>query len=376
MRGIFLKNLKFQESPEILWKLEVFILLSCVFCFMGCLADSSLKKRSLPGKQTVNQFVESHYNPSVDILFIIDDSKSMRDIQDLLAKNAELFIDQFLDTRVVDYHIAVTSSSIVKTDKNRIRSYDVGGGSWSPPPKVYGGLLTRCDKLAEEQGYDYPNYVERKFPRAGECLKEMMEVGTTGNGSGHFLNIPLLVLSGTMLAKNSSFYRPEAHLAVFVITDTRDDSKLVSEVSYQFLLDLKEGNWNKLHFALGIVDFQIPQYSCERDDPDPSFKLMEMVKLFGPRGFQFELCQFGYGKDLARFANHLVDSVLTVPLEDLPDVDTIEVYYVHEDGSQWIPNSPRGWVYDVKKNAIHLSRNIHLEQTEGQFSIKYKPIYR
>ena len=354
----------------------VFIVFFCAFCFVGCLADSGLKKHSLSREQTINQLVESHYNPSVDILFIIDDSESMKEIQDLLTKNAELFIDQFLGTEFLDYHIAVTSSSTLEMDENRRRESEAGGIS-SHPPKVFGGFLVKCDKLAEEQGYGYPNYVERNLPRAGECLREMMEVGINGNGSEHFLDIPLLVFSGTMLAKNSSFYRPEAHLAVFVITDTHDQSELIPGMSYQFLLDLKEGNRNKLHFALGVVEFQVPQYSCERDDPGPSFKLMEMVKLFGPRGFQFELCQFDYGRNLAYFANHLIESVLTVPLDDIPDVDTIEVSYVHGGGSQWIPNSFfRGWVYDVKKNAIHLSRDIHLEQTEGQFSVKYKPLYR
>ncbi len=364
-------------------KPEVLPLL-CVlsFLFMGCLIDSGLKKHSLSKKQTVNQFVVSHYNPSVDILFIIDNSKSMGKVQTLLAKNAELFIDQFLDTEFVDYHIAVTSSST--------REEYTGGNNRRPPhasekvvipapppePKISMGSLARCSELAGKQGYNYSNYVDRKTPRVDECLMEMMKVGTDGYMKEDFLNIPMLTLVKSALTQyRSSFYRPEAHLAIFVITDTHDQSEFSIEKSYRFLLDLKKGDRNKIHFAVGIITFQVFQYSCTKDRDIIPSKLMEIVELFGPRGFQFELCQFDYGKSLAHFANHLVDSVLTIPLDFLPDVSTMEVYYNHKEDSQRIPNGTKGWAYNAESNTIHLSRDIHLEKAEGRFGIKYKPFY-
>ena len=362
---------------------DFFFLLFHVLCFllMGCQVDSGLKKHSLP-KQTVNQFVESHYNPSVDILFIIDNSESMKNVQSLLAKNAELFIDQFLDTEFVDYHIAVTSSSTREEyDENNYSHPDHDSQRSVPPkpspkPKISMGSLARCNELAGEQNYNYSNYVDRKTPKNDECLMEMMKVGIDGYIKEDFLSIPMLTLVESALTRHHfSFYRPEAHLAIFVITDTHDQSGFSIEKSYGFLLDLKKGDKNKIHYAIGIITFQVFQYSCMRDRDVIPHKLMEMVELFGPRGFQFELCQFDYGKSLAHFANHLIESVLTVPLDFLPDVSTIEVYYDHKGGSQRIPNGANGWAYNTGSNAIRLSRDVHLEQTGGQFNIKYKPFY-
>lgn len=58
------------------------------------------------------------YHPLVDILFVIDDSGSMGQKQNILSKNSELFIDQFLKIKSIDYHIGVTSSSV-----NYLKSY-------------------------------------------------------------------------------------------------------------------------------------------------------------------------------------------------------------------------------------------------------------
>ena len=102
---------------------------------------------------------------------------------------------------------------------------------------------------------------------------------------------------------------------------------------------------------------------------------MKMTKLFGPRGYYFNLCQFDYGKDLAHFASHLIKSVSTIHLDSLPDFPSIEVYYEHKNGVQKIPNGPMGWSYNAEKNAIELSRNIQPEEEGGQFGIKYEPLY-
>ncbi len=343
--------------------IKAFAVFFCFLTLMGCPSGSPKKKYTLQKKQVVNRFVTTNYNSAVDILFIIDDSDSMKTEQDLLAKNAEVFINQFLGVKFVDYRIAVTTSSVEDYNSNSV---------------AYNGELHSCEKLAEKNNYNYPNYVDRNTPEAVECFKEMVKVGVRGNLEEQFLVIPDMALSlqSEYRKENSKFYRPEAHLAVFAITDSDDNSEFTPKESYTFLKALKKGDEKKLHYALGSVVIELHQYRCERE-PGYGFppKLMGMVELLGPRGYLFNLCQFNYGKNLAEFASHLVDSVSTISLDYWPDLDTIEVRYKYKGGSQVIPRGSEGWTYNVENNVIHLSRDIHLSRAGGKFNVKYEHFY-
>ncbi len=349
-------------------KLRIVVLFLYCFYLTGC--QKSIPKKSRFGPKVVNKVATSHYNPAVDILFIIDNTGSMRPIQKLLAKNASLFIDEFLDVEFVDYHIAVTNSSLTKdSDGSHMDKEELEKKLYETS---YGGQLVRCDGLAEEKKYNYSNYVDRNTPGVEECLSEMMDVGVTGDDSEHFIDIPSLVFSK---AENSSFYRSWAHLAVFVITDAFDHSGASPYRAYDFLLNLKKGDERKIHYAAGIIAFEVPGYKCSREPPRFPSKIMKMVEFSGPRGYWFNLCRFNYGKSLSEFAAHLVDSASTIPLDDLPDLDTLEVRYNYKGGSQVIPMGPDGWTYDMENNAIRLSRNIHLDRVGGEFNVKYEWLY-
>ena len=341
-------------------------------CLIGCYGDAGYKRKLPVKKQIVNEVVTNSHNPAVDILFIIDNSGSMREFQDLLSKNAQLFIDEFLDTEFIDYHIAVTTSSAGNPFSRG--GAPEGAGVITVLPVLKDGELAVCESLAKESDYNYSDYIDRKTPRAGECLKEMMQVGADSMTHEQFLNIPAMALSGQDY-ENPSFYRHHAHLAIIVITDSFDQSKVTPEESYSFLSSLKNGDETKLHYAAGLVTFDVRQYEC-RSEEKPPVDLIKMVKLFGHRGYQFNLCQFDYGKHVARFASHLVDSALVISLDYLPDVKTIEVYYNYKESNQLIPRGFGGWSYSPENNIIYLSKNIQLEKAVGgRFEVKYEPLY-
>ena len=342
--------------------LKFFIFFFLLFCFVTCGSEPRLKKIPVPEKTIKN--LESTYNSSIDILFIIDDSASMGDEQELLSKNAKTFIDHFLNVSFINYHIGVTTSST-----NNIRNSLAGDGT-----------LNSCREVIKkyDKSYNYFNYVDRKTYKGADCLKEMLGVGEDGAFEERFLNIPELVFFPKQNVKDyhADFYRQDAHLGIFVITDTHDQSETDPQEAYEFLLNLKDGDQNKIHYALGTVKFEAPP-SCRADNSGSpkNMKLQRMVKLFGPRGYKFNICKPDYGIDLAKFATHLVHSVLTIPLKDVPDISSIEVYYEYgDDNIQSISKGPQGWSYDSNKNAIHLSPDIQLEN-DGKFRIKYQPLY-
>ena len=332
--------------------------------------------------------VEDHHNPNIDILFIIDDSASMRDYQERLKINASLFVNHFLNVSFIDYHIGVTTSSVNSPHLSSGNSSFQYVAPTLPffDPSYKGGMLV--GGVSEQDGSEY-HYVDKNTPGGNQLFADMMSVGIGGSLVETFLNVPKIAFSGKMYeTQNNGFLRPEAHLAVFVITDTDDQSGIFPQQAYEYLLDLKGGDERKLHYAAALVlkereDCMFDSVEGMNERVTPYF-LMEMVELFGDRGYSFDLCKSNYGEDLARIARSIVFSILNIDLDDLPDISSIRVCY--RDGAskerefcergQEIFSGPDGWSYDIERNAIHLSPNVLLEdRLNGRFDIQFNSIY-
>ena len=367
--------------------MKIWIVCFFCFCLLGCQAKPGQKEIPRLEKKTISQVVEDHHNPNVDILFIIDNSPSMGSYQERLKTNASLFVNHFLDVSFIDYHIGVTTSSGIPYDF-AVGNSNVPFMNPTPPfhnPSSKGGML--IGGVSEQDDSKY-HYVDRNTPGGDQLLADMMSVGVTGGEEETFLDIPEIAFSNKMYGPyNNGFLRPKAHLAVFVITDTDDQSGTLPQQAYEYLLDLKGGDEKKLHYAAALVSME--RENCEFDliygkPPVPDL-LMEMVELFGDRGYSFDLCKSNYGEDLARIARSIVFSILTINLDDLPDISSIRVCY-RDDASrerefcekgQEIFSGPDGWSYDIERNAIHLSPNVLLESrlNNGRFDIQFNSIY-
>lgn len=331
------------------------ILTTILVFFLPCLAQSG---EGIPSSSPMDNStsIMQVYNPSIDILFIMDNSGSMRseikdqNIQNLFAMNADIFLKQLSDVNFIDYHIGVT------------------------PPMPNGSLGSRpsLEECIIKQNNDYIhfNYVRRSKIKSHEyeCLNQMLNIGTDGSVIETFLSIPIAI---SLFSNFENFYRPQAHLGVFAITESDDQSHWTPEKAYEALVKLK-GSKEKVHFsATGTFEENFPEICEVENFKVPHYhKLFKMVELSG--GLLFDLCDFNYGKFLVEFAQSLIESVLTVSLKSQPDENTIEVYYSHLGESMMIPNnSQKGWTYNEANNSILLSRNLQLE-SGGYFIIEYK----
>ena len=370
-------------------KVNYFLLLIFCFYLLGCEAKPGQKEIPTLKKKTISQVVEDHHNPKVDILFIIDNSSSMKPYQERLKMNASVFVNYFLNVGFIDYHIGVTNSSVYNVYSGNSSFHFLGPISPFYNHSLYtGGMLV--GSVSEQDGSKY-HYVDNMTPRGGQLLSDMMSVGIKGNGEESFLSVPRITFSSKRYeAQNNGFLRPKAHLAIFVITDTDDQSGILPQQAYEYLLNLKGGDDRKLHYAAALVFTD--RENCEFDyvygksvnlitTPD---LLMEMVELFGDRGYFFDLCKFNYGEDLAHIARSIVFSILTINLDDLPDISSIRVCYRDDiskerefcEKGQEIFSGPDGWSYDIEKNTVNLSPNVLLEsKLNGRFDIQFNPIY-
>ena len=328
--------------------MKSFQYLFLVVALLGCQAEPNLKKVPKPVINKVEKGLNNvSFNPAVDILFIIDDSGSMSRYQEKLAANADLFIEKFFKAKFIDFHIGVTSSS---TQSNLSKAGD--------------GKLHRVDK---------ETFVERTTPDKEILLAEMMNIGTSGSGTERFLNVPELTFGKTLVTGfNKGFYRPNAQLAIIVVTDTEDQSRVTPDEAYEFVLELKNNENTKIHYVAAVIE---QNASCPQTDDYKAGprKLKAMMDFFDNRGHQLDLCKANYGEDMARIAEGLVKAVSTIYLDELPDITTLKVAY----GNIIIPNDPiTGWVYNAEENAIVLSPNIDIQDQDlQQLKITFESVY-
>lgn len=149
------------------------------------------------------------YSPKVDILFVIDNSASMKSHQENLSKNIDHFVREFTDNEFIDYHIGVTTNWDYQTPKF-IETHADGMGALKPIKNLERRFLTRTDK------------------DVSKTLSQLLKVGVLelkDGGPEHeaFLGPILAALNPQEMPKtNEGFSRPDALQVVVIVTDADD----------------------------------------------------------------------------------------------------------------------------------------------------------
>ncbi len=275
--------------------------------------------------------------PSVDILFVVDNSGSMNSHQKTLSDNIDKFIDGFGKKATFDYHIGVITSDM---------------------PRDAGQL------------WGTPSFITSKTPDGLKVLKKNVMVGTNGHWNEEFY-APIFLALGPNLAKstNAGFLRENALLVIFIITDTNDlgfssyGSKMIDGPGlWSELVKLKGGEENILIY--GVLNDKT-ETRCDAYGEDP-VNLREFLVL--SKGIRYDLCDPNFGARLAE-ASLVVQSRIprTILLRQVPLENTIVVTY----GSQIIPNDfDKGWTYNPAKNSLELGRNLELKEEVKDTQIK------
>jgi hypothetical protein len=157
--------------------------------------------------------------PELDLLFMIDNSRSMAEEQKTLRENFPLFMRELaaIPGGLPDLHLAVISS-------------DVGAGGLTVDSCQPGGQRGRflvkdgCGLDASREHFltvagERQNFTG-ELAAAFSCIANL---GTGGCGYEHQLQAVRLALSD-LNPENAGFLRPDAHLAIVILTDEDDCS--------------------------------------------------------------------------------------------------------------------------------------------------------
>jgi hypothetical protein len=155
---------------------------------------------------------------STDVVFVIDDSASMREEQELLRSNFRSFL-QSADDGLTDYRIAVTTTNVEGI-----------GGRFVPTSSVTGdvdgdGDIDEFDTF-EERFRARERWADRSSQPTPEIkFRRLSEVGVSGQGVEKGLEAAALSVSPeNRFAPNFGFFREEALLSFIFVSDEGDQS--------------------------------------------------------------------------------------------------------------------------------------------------------
>lgn len=201
---------------------------NCQGCF-GCQTPVDNPSSTLPLTcQTEPPLIEPQ---KLDILFVIDDSRSMREEQEGVARELTAFIDQIKQAGGVrqDFHIGVITTSVYQHSNQN-------GLVWWLPYKQ-AGLLRPVPDFLDDGGVVYETANERMLlgedPQVVEKFAKLVQQGTYGSGQETPFEAVSLALIGQNAGRdldaggNGGFLRDGARLLIVVLTDEDDCSELV-----------------------------------------------------------------------------------------------------------------------------------------------------
>ncbi len=137
----------------------------------------------------------------IDVLFVVDNSGSMRTSQTNLANNFPSFINYF-KSKGYDFRLAVTTTDAYYGDQ-----FVTAGCALCNP--------------AQTQFRGNPKFIDNNTPDLENAFKANVQVGVTGGGDERAFSSFKAALSSSL---NAGFHRQDAFLSVIIVSDEEDFS--------------------------------------------------------------------------------------------------------------------------------------------------------
>lgn len=298
--------------------------------------------------------VSQQFNPRVDVLFVIDNSKSMLDEQRLLREASAKFVDQLGKSGIIDYRIGVI------TVHDDTHAANCKGACW-PEGQLRSAFVARNDNARDQ-------------------IQTALNVGVLEpkDGGPEFERVfsPIVkALSPQMNRTNGSFIRPDSRVVIVMVTDETDSSAEYSV--FDFLNTLNDKNQsvatlNRIDLY-GIVALDASARNNFAKDSAPTRIVEAVTKTSGK---VFSITDSDFGKHLGEIVTDIRKRILTqeMVMQKFPDIgtkakleevkgedlkfDEFNLYY----GDQLVE---KGWAFNPNRNSIIITEDIEVNYVPG-----------
>jgi len=360
---------------------------------------------------------QMEFNPQVDILFVIDNSDSMKSAQANLIRSIDRFAEKIVKHNV-DYHVGVISTwdSSERFLKTKQDAYQIGD--------------LRFLKDSKEQNFDRRYFTPKDQP---SILASTLKIGVASYANGgpeveeFFSPLMAALEKSGRGAANEGFFREEARLVVVFLTDADDStSQITPEQLTTKLIEFKGGRPEKVSIYGALTrkndpdeykDWALrvhPKYhpECFETSGKTTKSNGKCREGFGPerleqlivlannesispeeklKKFTMGIISKNFGSDLASIGADINEKTLqkVIRLSGLPPrldksgFPMIRVRYGSPEElalgkGELIPAGAKGgWLYDADNNAIHLGGDLKAyEQSKAgyRFAVDYSPV--
>lgn len=269
---------------------------------------------------------------AVDILFVLDNSGSMTDKQNDVARGCADFLD-YATEQGIDYHVGVTTTGI---DPSKSGWTDCPGG-------VDGG---EAGRLFPANGARQ-RWITPRTPNGAAIFADNVKVGICHwweeglEGAYRALSSPLVdsyKAPNTPIPNdgNKGFYRPDARLSVIIVSDEDDHSPQPPSFYSTFFRELKGSGREEMTAVHAIVG-----HKCGSSIEEGT-RYKEVANATG--GLVLPICTSDWGGVLGKLAEESFGFRLRFPLSGTP-ISEVSVS-VNGQGQE------EGWRYDVGANAV------------------------
>ncbi|MBT3220171.1 MAG: VWA domain-containing protein [Proteobacteria bacterium] len=300
----------------------------CFFCLLAaCKSERDLFE--LTGEDIWYQAD----NNEVDLLWVVDNSNSMKEEQVSLADGFSTFIQEMEETGT-DFHLGVITTSFDTGDLNR-------GKLLGDPP-----VITQND-----------DYVA--------AFKSRVQVGGGGSQKEKGLEAATYAVSPVMTTgPNSGFLRPDAQLLILVVSDEDDcsDGGVLDndppEACYtkedelipvtEFVVELRELKASADLVMLSAIVGPLETEAAGCNDTWPGHRYMEVAKYTG--GQTANICETEWGNMLWELGLNASGVASSFKTSRAAQPDSIEVYV---DDVEIEESASNGWTYDSDTWYLH-----------------------
>ena len=275
------------------------------YCFLLVLLSVGCSDYQVVKQTFTESFRQTDRKEGIDILWVVDDSATMYEEQDLLIGSAESFIGFVANTNV-DFRLAVVSTD-----------YEDDAG------RLQGGVLT---PESSDMVDTFIGQIESE--RAGSRDERGFDSAILGADPG----------------ANPEFARPRADLEVVIFSDEDDHSSVDANAFLDTLKSHRQDSKVKVHAVVGD-----PPAGCVSALAAADVGTRYLQVQAATEGRRESICTMDYGSMLARVALDVIGLETSFVLQKVPEVPTIELLV---DGLMVHQRERDGWSYNPGDNSI------------------------